>query len=157
MTNYTDFALATAAPTPVHRGEVISVIAEELWACFSIGYGYALGVVANSTRDLTETNEALSRADISWSAYEAEGKVDITPPHVVDTLAEAALASTQSWAKDVNAFYNTDLLRKMVYELCNDWFEVGTKARPDTFPAFEAEYCSAVAEAISAVQHITRS
>jgi hypothetical protein len=147
----TAFHLQTAAPVAVHQCEVISVIAEELFGCFSIGYGYALAV------SLDIPNEATSRADISWSAFETTSKVDMSPPQSVDHIAEAALESVKQWAKDVNAFYNNELLKAMVYKLCNDYFEIGTLARPNTVDSFLCDFRAGIDEAMQACNTIDRS
>lgn len=147
--------LETAAPYPAQRCEVLSVIVTELYACFSIGMGYGLGCANEQVTDPNDPrgiapNEALSRGDINWPAFERNEANAIGEPGEVDVIANRALESVKLWASDVNAFYNADILRNMVFGLCNDYFQIGTMVRADTIPAFLNDFSAAIQQAIEA-------
>lgn len=152
--NYATLMLTTAAPVPVYKGEVISVIHEELFACFSIGYSYALTIIESCKGPVSV--DLLDFGDISYAEWERNEKIAMTAPHTIDTLSAAAFDSVKSWASDVNAFYNSDLLKKMVYDLCDDWFQIGTMARADTYASFVHDLDDAITEARKAVSHVQR-
>lgn len=156
------FLMTTAAPVPVHCCEVITIIMEELWACFSMGYTTAIAMLNEMTIDErdprgTPANEILSRMDINWSSLEKEDLIDVETPALVDYIAESAMKSVVSWAGDVNAFYNAKLLREMVQKLCDDYFQIGAMARPDTIKVFIDDFNAAVLEAVEAQKAVVRS
>lgn len=123
---------ATCAPTPVHVSEIVSVICDELHAALFLGFG---------TKTAVHVATSGTYADRLDFKREANGlpneSVDIDSPPVYDALVSFAIESVKSWAKDVGAFYNTDLLTKTVNELLNDWWVAGLQAT-NLEPAIES-------------------
>jgi len=105
----------TLAPEAATLSDIISVIADELTSMLILGFG---------TRAACDLSEATSFRDC----------LDVDPndltkgcgqPVAGHYITREAIDSCKSWARDVSAFYNADLLGSTVTELLDDKFQTG--------------------------------
>ncbi len=138
---------ATVAPVPAHTCEIVTVICDELHAALFVGWGTRRAI---EVADVTESSMFVNRLDFNRDEIEK----GCTPFPVVHALSLEALGSVKSWAKDVGAFYNNDLLHEAVVDLIADWFQAGYDAT-NLEPAIES-LTAYVEEAQAYCQSINR-
>jgi hypothetical protein len=128
--NFSNYEHRTASSQPVHAAEIVSVIANELLA--ATAYGFACKVIFQAKGFDSELSG-------HFDAVHASGQdgIDMSPDHIVWNIQLDAQKSVKSWAKDLNAFYNNQLLIDLINELVIEWFEAGTKAT-NLEPAIES-------------------
>jgi len=117
----------TVAPKPVHVCEIMTVIVDELHAALFIGWG------TRRAFDVAGSDMYVDRLDFKRD----EPEKGCSAPPVVHDISLTALRNVKDWARDVNAFYNNDLLHEAVVDLIADWFNAGWDAT-NLEPAIES-------------------